>query len=179
MGLKDFLISIKNELANQNNNLKDIKFYRLRYIKFHNSDYFYKSKEFDVIDIPFELFLMPNNMSQTDGLKILSYSIDLIEKNNNINKRNIDSVELLNNIIKQKNSIFKTTNKNIEENNIIDLFVIIGKMEHLKNSKYNFNYFEWYIPNVTESEIDKISNKYNIDLNMTIKESEKQLIKKK
>jgi len=118
-------------------------------------------------------------MSQTDGLKILSYSIDLIEKNNNINKRNIDSVELLNNIIKQKNSIFKTTNKNIEENNIIDLFVIIGKMEHLKNSKYNFNYFEWYIPNVTESEIDKISNKYNIDLNMTIKESEKQLIKKK
>lgn len=179
MGLKDFLISIKDELTNQNSNLKNNKVYRLRYIKFHNSDYYYNSKEFDIIDIPFDLFLIPNNIAQVDGFKILSYLIDLIEKNNNIKKRNIDSVESLNNIIKQKNFIFKIINKNVKDDNIIDLFVVIGKMELFRNSKYNNKYFEWYTPNVSENEIDKICKKYNINLDDMIKESEKHLVKRR
>ena len=176
MGLKDFLTLIRNEITNQNDNTK---IYRIRYIKFHNSNYFYNSKDFDIIDVPFDMFLFPNNMSQVEGLKILSYLIDLIEKNNNIKNRNINSVESLNNIIKEKNSIFKTIHKNIKDDNVIDLFVVIGKMELFRNTKYNNKYFEWYYPNVSTNEIDRICKKNNINLEKMIKESEKQLIKRR
>ena len=52
-------------------------------------------------------------------------------------------------------------------------------MELFRNTKYNNKYFEWYYPNVSTNEIDRICKKNNINLEKMIKESEKQLIKRR
>ena len=93
------------------------------------------------------------------------------------------SVMALNNALDLERLGFTKIKANINDNDIIDLFTVSGRLQLFKNSKYYSKYFEWYTENTTLAEVKTIYAKYGIEFYDLIindnSNNEFQLIKKK
>ena len=175
-----------HQLGNQN-------IYRLYYIDYHRigEGYGRTSNNVGVIDWPFKPFMFPNGMSREDGFKVLSYLTDFIEKQLNLTPCSYKSVSTLNSVLDLERLGFKRINADINDDDIIDLFTVSGRLLLFKNSKYYQKYFEWYTEGITYDEVKAIYDKcgiefYDLILLENSKESKSkssndgpQLIKKK
>ena len=147
-----------HQLGNQN-------VYRLYYMNYHRIGENYKKKRnnIGIIDWPFKPFLFPESISREDGFKILSYLTDFIEKKVNLSPCSYQSVAMLNSVLDLERLGFKRTKKEINENDIIDLFTVSGRVLLFKKSKHYQKYFEWYKEGITYDEVKEIYDKCGIE----------------
>lgn len=165
-------------LGNQN-------IYRLHYLNYHRIGEYCGRRNHNVgiIDWPFDSFMLPKGMTREDGFKVLSYLTNFIEEKQNINPCSYQSVMALNNALDLERLGFTKIKANINDNDIIDLFTVSGRLQLFKNSEYYSKYFEWYTENITLAEVKAIYAKYGIQFYDLIinnnSNNEFQLIKKK
>lgn len=135
--------------------------YRLHYVQYYRTlENFYGK-----VDWSFDPFELPNGMSREDAFKVLSYLTDDIERKKGLGPCSYQSVSLLNEVLNLQRLGFKKIGENCDDKDIIDLFVIDGRVLLFKESSYYPNYFEWYSENVTLSEVENIYKKINIEFN--------------
>lgn len=163
-----------HQLGNQN-------IYRLYYFDYYRIDEYYgrTDNNVGVIDWPFEPFMLPEGMSREDGFKILSYLTDFIEKEMNLEPCSQKSVSTLNSVLNLERLGFKRINGNINDNDIIDLFTVSGRLLLFKKSKHYQKYFEWYTEGIILDEVKTIYNNCDVEFYDLIlsKESEEMKIK--
>lgn len=124
----------------------------------------------------FEPFMLPEGMTRDDGMKVLSYLTDFIEKKANIQQGTLKSVIFLENALNLERFGFKRTEvKNNDE--IVDLFTIQGRTKRFKLSEHYFKYFNWYKENVNKEEVINIYKNIGLEFDDLIFKSEKQLVK--
>ena len=147
-----------HQLGNQN-------IYRLYYIDYHRIGEHYgrKDNNVGVIDWPFKPFMLPYGMSREDGFKVLSYLTDFIEKQQNLRPCSLKSVSTLNSVLDLERLGFRRINANINDNDVIDLFTVSGRLLLFKNSRQYQKYFEWYTDDITLDEIKAIYCKCGIE----------------
>ncbi len=147
-----------HQIGNQN-------IYRLHYVNYHRigEQYGKTDNNIGVIDWPFKPFMLPDGMSREDGFKVLSYLTDYIEKKLNLSPCSYKSVSNLNNVLDLERLGFKRVNTDVNDNDIIDLFTVSGRLLLFKNSKNYQKYFEWYTENITLDEIKSIYDKCGIN----------------
>jgi len=167
MNLKEELKKAKEKLCGSNNNIsfKDYDFsnkkcYRLHFVNYYNRN---QTNLYGVVDWPFQPFLLPDGMNVEEAFKILSYLTDFIESDDDIKNLSFQAVSTLDYVLNLKRFGFKRIDFQPNEEEIADLFTIVGRVERFKNSKYNEKYFEWYIPNVTKDEIEKIYTNHDME----------------
>ena len=147
-----------HQIGNQN-------IYRLHYVNYHRigEQYGKTDNNIGVIDWPFKPFMLPDGMSREDGFKVLSYLTDYIEKKLNLSPCSYKSVSNLNNVLDLERLGFKRVNTDVNDNDIIDLFTVSGRLLLFKNSKNYQKYFECYTENITLDEIKSIYDKCGIN----------------
>ncbi len=115
-------------------------------------------------------------MSREDGFKVLSYLTDFIEKEMNLESCSYQSVSTLNSVLNIERLGFKRVDGDIDDNDIIDLFTVSGRILLFKKSKYYQKYFEWYTEGITLNEVKTIYNKCNVKFyNLIILESPEEM----
>ena len=148
---------------NNDENLYDKKIYRLRYINYHNIGKSYGMDMKGLFDWSGKPFFLPNEMSSEDAFKVLSYLTDFIEKSSDIEECSLKSVKTLSNILIELDRFgFTSPASPVNEKNVIDLFTVSG-FNRFKKSEYYDKYFEWYTPNVTKEEVEKIYLKRGLE----------------
>ncbi len=171
MGFKDKLVNFYKEIVEEityneeddfnadfeDHEVGNQKYYRLHYINYHNINR--DSNCRGVIDWPYKPFELPNGMSREDCFKVLSYLTDFIEQRDDVDEASWKSVGTLDGVISLEKFGFKRLDFTPEEDEIIDLFTIDGRIKRFKDSKYYSMYFNWYIPNISKNEIKKIYQK--------------------
>ena len=147
-----------HQIGNQN-------IYRLHYVNYHRigEQYGKTDNNIGVIDWPFKPFMLPDGMSREDGFKVLSYLTDYIEKKLNLSPCSYKSVSNLNNVLDLERLGFKRVNTDVNDNDIIDLFTVSGRLLLFKNSKNYQKYFEWYTESITYDEVKAIYDKCGIN----------------
>ncbi len=147
-----------HKLGNQN-------IYRLYYIDYHRIREYpgRTDNNIGVIDCPFKPFMLPYRMSREDGFKVLSYLTDFIEKQQNLRPCSLKSVSTLNSVLDLERLGFRRINANINDNDVIDLFTVSGRLLLFKNSRQYQKYFEWYTDDITLDEIKAIYCKCGIE----------------
>lgn len=151
----NYIDQISRLIKEYNTKLEDHKvanhtFYRLHYINYHNIGDMYSNKNHDFI---LEPFILPDKMTQEDAFKVLSYLMDSIEFNLSINKVSFKSIKVLNSLLDLDKLGFKRLDFKPYPEYIQDLFVVNGKINLFKISKYYKKYFNWYVPNIKKEEI--------------------------
>lgn len=140
--------------------IEEQKYYRLHYLNYYNigESYGYHNMrgETDWACKPFEL---PNGMLKNDAFKVLSYLTDFIEKCSDMEEASLKSVRTLDSVLDIERFGFKRLNFKPNEEDIIDLFTVGGRIKRFKSSKYYSKYFDWYIPNVRKDEVEEIYEK--------------------
>ena len=116
--------------------------YRLYYMKYYRK----QDSTVGAMDWPFIPFMLPEGMNREDAFKVLSYLTDFIERRLNLERLG-----------------FKRINETLDDNEVIDLFTVAGRVELFKRSKHYSKYFEWYVENVTFDEVKDIYHKCNIE----------------
>ena len=146
-----------HEIGNQN-------IYRLYYINFHRigENYGMGPNNIGIVNWPCKPFMLPNGMSREEGFKVLSYLTDFIEKREDVSLGSLTSVRTLDSVISNKRFGFTKVDET-DEDKIINLFTVGGRLLLFKNSEYYTKYFEWYTENVTKEEVEKIYNKIGMD----------------
>lgn len=100
-------------------------------------------------------------MTREEGFKVLSYIIDIIEKRKDIKACLLNSVKILDEVLNLENLGFTKIVEN-DENKILNLFTVNGRLLLFKKSNLYNKYFEWYVDNVTFEEVKTIYAKCNI-----------------
>ena len=166
----------EHEIGNQ-------KYYRLHYINYHNIS---NGGERGIIDWSYKPFELPKDMTREEGFKVLSYLTDFIEKRDGVDEASWKSVGILDSVIDIERFGFNRTMITPSEEEIIDLFSVGGRIKRFKNSKYYNKYFNWYTPNITKEEVERIYQNCGCTFsdivwvdNNTKGDNEKILIKKK
>ena len=190
MNLKDKLEKLKISLSTDRNyefetELEDHQIgnqniYRLYYIDYHRiGEYSGRTdNNVGVIDWPFRPFMLPEGMSREDGFKVLSYLTDFIEKKLNINPCSHKSVSTLDSALDLNRLGFKRINAKINDQDIIDLFTVSGRLLLFKKSRHYQKYSEWYTEGITFEGIKVIYSKCGIefyDLNLSEVFAESQI----
>lgn len=134
--------------------------YRLYYMKYYRK----QDSAVGAIDWPFKVFMLPEGMNREDAFKVLSYLTDFIERKCELEPCSYKSVMLLDDVLNLERLGFKRVEEELEDNEVIDLFTVAGRVELFKRSKHYQKYFEWYIENVTFDEVKEIYQKCNIEL---------------
>ena len=106
--------------------------------------------------------MLPENMMKEDAFKVLSYLTDYLEKNYNLEECSFQSVKLLNDFLNIPRFGFKKVNEDNDEK-IINLYTVVGRIGLFKKSKYYSSYFEWYQENVSLDEVKEIYQKIGLD----------------
>ena len=145
-------------LGNQN-------IYRLHYINYHRFGENYQEQDkIGLVDWPFEPFVLPENMTREDAFKVLSYLTDFIERDFNLEECSFQSVSLLNNALDLGRLGFKKYTKPINnDNEVVDLFTVSGRVLLFKKSDYYSKYFNWYTEGVTFDEVKDIYEKCHME----------------
>lgn len=136
----EFNASFENHLIGEQN------IYRLYYVDYH------RIREYDgrndnnigVINWSCKPFMLPKGMTCEDGFKVLSYLTDFIEKRDDTESCSLKSVRMLDSVLDLERFGF-TRVKEDNENNILDLFTVHGRLLLFKKSNLYSKYFEWYI----------------------------------
>lgn len=177
MSIKDKLIKIQEELCEtipcnrdyefdcnlENHPIKGQDIYRLYYVDYHRigEGYGYHHNNVGVIDWPFKPFKLPNGMTREEGFKVLSYLTDFIEKRDDIEPCSFTSVRVLNDVLDLERFGFTRVLEK-DDDKIVELFTVSGRLLLFKRSKLYPKYFEWYTEGVTLEEVTDIYAKYNM-----------------
>lgn len=178
MNLKNKLLEIREDILTKFSINKDFEFdavfedhpignqniYRLYYVDYHRigQGYGMKNNNIGIINWNFEPFMFPNGMTREEGFKILSYFTDVIEKREDIDAGSFKSVKILDENIALGRIGFTKVKEN-DENKILNLFTVSGRVLLFKKSDLYQKYFEWYSENVTLNEVKEIYAKYNME----------------
>lgn len=138
--------------------------YRLYFVNYHRIGESYGRDENNVgmINWPCLPFMFPEGMSREEGFKVLSYLTDFIEKRNDIESCSLKSVRTLDSILDLERFGFKRVEEG-DENKILNLFTISGRISLFKKSNLYTKYFEWYVEDVTLEEVKSIYAKHNME----------------
>ena len=150
----EFKADLKDHMPNENS-----KIFRLYY-----EDY-YRTPIGSIygIDWPFKPFMLPDNMNMNDALKILSYLKDFIARLNDLDKNSYKTIKILDNVLNLERLGFKRDNISCEENYIVNLFTVQGRLLLFKKSDNYKKYFNWYKENITFDEVKEIYQNIGID----------------
>lgn len=178
MNLKNKLLEIKEDILTKFSTNKDFEFdaifenhpignqkiYRLYYVDYHRigQGYGMKNNNIGIINWSFEPFMFPNGMTREEGFKVLSYFTDVIEKREDIDVGSFKSVKTLDENIDLGRIGFTRVKEN-DEDKILNLFTVSGRVLLFKKSDLYQKYFEWYSENVTLNEVKEIYTKYNME----------------
>lgn len=154
----EFQVDLEDhEVENQN-------IYRLHFINYHrileNVDN--KDNNVGLIDWPCKPFRLPNGMSREDAFKVLSYLTDFIEERNDIEPCSLKSVLTLDKVIDLERFGFTRVEES-NDNEILDLFTVTGRLLLFKRSELYKKYFNWYKEGVTLEEVSSIYNKLSMN----------------
>ena len=156
-------MNVKDELIKE-------KIYRIHFLKYFsngcNSDN--SNNMISRIDWMLQPFSIPIEMKEEDVFKILSYLTDYAGITEETINYSLKPIENLNFLLKTDITGFKKIEIYPNENKIIDLFLVFGISKMFEQSEYYSKYIEWYIPNVTREEVEKITNK-KLDNNHNVK----------
>ena len=181
MSLKDKLIEIKEKIMNYDNtSTRDYEFnatfdshpignqdvYRLYYVNYHRIGEYAGRRDDNIGVLAWNSkpFMFPINMSYEDGFKVLSYLTDYIEKREDIKPFSLGSVMTLDNVLNLDRLGFRRVEEE-NEDNILNLFTVSGRLLLFKNCNLYSKYFEWYSENVTYEEVVDIFSKCGIEFN--------------
>lgn len=179
MNLKEKLLELKKKLLSKelpapralefdatftNHSVGNQNIYRLHYINYHRIQEYYgrQDNNIGVINFSCEPFMFPKGMSREEGFKVLSYLTDFIEKRDDTEPCSLKSVRTLDGVLDLERFGFKRV-KEEDENKILDLFTVSGRLLLFKRSELYQKYFEWYIENVTLEEVMDIYAKYGME----------------
>lgn len=135
--------------------------YRLYYIKYYRKKE-KKSGNVGMIDWPFQPFMLPEEMNREDAFKVLSYLTDFIEKKFDLEPCSYKSVATLNDALDLERLGFQRLSATVEDDDVISLFTVAGRVALFKKSRHYPKYFEWYVENVTFEEVKNIYHKCGI-----------------
>ena len=138
--------------------------YRLYYIDYHRiGEYDGRSDDnVGMINWRCKPFMLPKGMTREEGFKVLSYLTDFIEKREDTKPCSLKSVRTLDSVLDLERFGF-TRVKEDDENKILNLFTVSGRLLLFKKSKLYPKYFEWYTQNITLEEVTNIYAKYNME----------------
>lgn len=107
--------------------------------------------------------MLPDRMNREDAFKVLSYLTDYIEKQCRVSATR--SVGVLDEVLGLERLGFRKENINFSSNeeDIIDLFTVSGRLLLFKKSKEYDRYFEWYREDVDFDEVKEIYKKCGIE----------------
>lgn len=178
MKLKDKLIEFKNNILSIETSNRNFEFeailedhpigvqniYRLYFVNYHRIQEYdgRQDNNVGVVDWPCKPFMFPYGMTREEGFKVLSYLTDFIEKRDDVEECSLKSVRTLDGILDLERFGFKRVQEN-DENKILNLFTVSGRLLLFKKSELYNKYFEWYIDNVTLEEVISIYSKYNME----------------
>lgn len=193
MNLKNKLLEIKEDILTKFSTNKDFEFdaifenhpignqniYRLYYVDYHRigQGYGMKNNNIGIINWSFEPFMFPNGMTREEGFKVLSYFTDVIEKREDIDVGSFKSVKTLDENIDLGRIGFTRVKEN-DEDKILNLFTVSGRVLLFKKSDLYQKYFEWYSENVTKDEVKEIYAKYNMDFKDVLFSEDKKVYTK-
>lgn len=154
----EFQVDLEDhEVENQN-------IYRLHFINYHRilENAGNKDNNVGLIDWPCKPFRLPNGMSREDAFKVLSYLTDFIEERNDIEPCSLKSVLTLDKVIDLERFGFTRVEES-NDNEILDLFTVTGRLLLFKRSELYKKYFNWYKEGVTLEEVSSIYNKLSMN----------------
>ena len=108
-----------------------------------------------MIDYPLRHFKLPEGMSREDGFKVLSYLTDNIEKQKDVEPFSLKSTITLDKVLDLERFGFIRIEET-DEDKILNLFTVTGRLLLFQKSKLYSKYFEWYTEGVTKREVQKI-----------------------
>lgn len=174
MSLKEKLQELKNNLQEdvfrnrdyefdaelENHPIGNQKIYRLYYINYHRigENYGMGPSNIGLIDWPCKPFMLPSGMTREEGFKVLSYLTDFIEKRDDVEVGSLVSVRTLDSVIRNKILGFERIEET-NEDKILNLFTVGGRLLLFKKSEFYKKYFEWYVEGITREEVDEIYGK--------------------
>ena len=138
--------------------------YRLYFVDYHRINEYAGRQDNNIgrITWPCNTFRFPEKMSREEGFKVLSYLVDCTEKLDAIKPWFYNSSRALDGVFYLERFGFKTV-KEKDEDKILNLFIVSGRLLLFKNSELYSKYFNWYVENVTLEEVISIYAKHNID----------------
>lgn len=138
--------------------------YRLYFVNYHRIGESYGRQDNNVgmINWSCKPFMFPEGMSREEEFKVLSYLTDFIEKREDIEPCSLKSVRTLDGVLDLERFGFKRV-KEDDENKILNLFTVSGRLLLFKRSNLYPKYFEWYVENVTLEDVTNIYSKYNME----------------
>lgn len=172
MSLKDKLSKLRESLVNLGVvGLRDYEFngvfedhpignqdtYRLYYVDYHRINEYNgcDKNNIGMIDYPLKPFKFPEGMSREDGFKVLSYLTDDIEKQPDVRPYSLKSVRTLDKVLDLERFGFTRVEESDEEK-ILNLFTVTGRLLLFQKSKLYPKYFEWYTEGVSRREVERI-----------------------
>lgn len=134
----------------------DQSMFRLRVVHFGTigKDYGINLKE--LIDWPYDAFMIPEKMNTKEAFYVLSYLIQKIEQDLKLEECSHQAVTILNKIL--EDFYFRKVPECKEK--IVDLYTITGDMRRFNKSEYNSKYFEWFTDEVDLEKVKGIYDKY-------------------
>ena len=178
MNLKDKLIELRDGFVSlfetgsrdyefncdfENHSIGNQDIYRLYYINYHRINE-YDGRNDDnvgIINFPLKPFKFPKGMSREEGFKVLSYLTDNIEKHSDVEPCSLKSVRTLDSVLDLERFGFERFDES-NEDNILNLFTVTGRLLLFKNSDLYSKYFEWYTEGVSKSDVKRIYDKIGI-----------------
>lgn len=106
--------------------------------------------------------MFPNGMTREEGFKVLSYLTDFIEKREDTEPCSLKSVRTLDGVLDLERFGFTRIDEK-DEDKILNLFTVSGRLLLFKKSELYTKYFEWYSEGITLEEVENIYNKYNME----------------
>ncbi len=139
--------------------------YRLYFIDYHRINEYVgrQDNNVGVITWPCNTFRFPEEMSREEGFKVLSYLIDFTEKIDCTKPWFYKSTRALDGVFGLERFGFKRVKEN-DEDKILNLFMVSGRLLLFKRSELYSKYFDWYVENVTLEEVTNIYAKHNMEL---------------
>ena len=172
MNLKDSLKKLRESLVNlgivgsrdyefngvfENHPIGDQDTYRLYYVDYHRINEYNGCEQNNIgmIDYPLKPFKFPEGMSREDGFKVLSYLTDDIEKQPDVGPYSLKAVRTLDKVLDLERFGFTRVEEK-DEDKILNLFTVTGRLLLFQKSKLYPKYFEWYTEGVSRREVQKI-----------------------
>lgn len=172
MNLKDRLKKLRESLVNlgvvgsrdyefngvfENHPIGDQDVYRLYYVDYHRINEYNgcDKNNIGMVDYPLKPFKFPEGMSREDGFKVLSYLTDDIEKQPDVGPYSLKSVRTLDKVLDLERFGFTRVEEK-DEDKILNLFTVTGRLLLFQKSKLYPKYFEWYTEGVSRREVQKI-----------------------
>lgn len=172
MSLKDKLSKLRESLVNlgvvgsrdyefngvfENHPIGDQDTYRLYYVDYHRINEYNgcDKNNIGMIDYPLKPFKFPEGMSREDGFKVLSYLTDDIEKQPDVGPYSLKAVRTLDKVLDLERFGFTRVEESDEEK-ILNLFTVTGRLLLFQKSKLYPKYFEWYTEGVSRREVERI-----------------------